>query len=173
MQSLNNKMKRYIQGWIIAFSYLASLTALPPLLADPESPLAGMERYKNLTKIQIKGNIVCLHEAMNKEFGMNIPTDHDHVYGFKTEEGTFYLFLKNNLSAAVFDDERVRDRELILSAWLFPKSNIIDIVSMKSVKDGVLHDLYYYCVICAIRSAVPGPCMCCQDDVEFVEKPLD
>lgn len=152
---------------------LTTFAVLPVLQADPESPLVGVERYKTLTKIQIKGRVVCLHEAMNKEFGMNIPTDHEHVYGFKTEDSKFYLILKNNLSAAVYDDERVRDRELILSAWMFPHSNIIDIVSMKSIKDGTIHDLYYYCVICAIRTAVPGPCMCCQDDVEFVEKPMD
>lgn len=152
---------------------LALLTFVLSGTADQKSPLAGMEKYRDLVKIQIKGRVVCLHETLNKAYGMNMPTNHQHVYGFKTEEGKLYLFLKNNLSAAVYDDERVRDRDLILSAWLFPKSNILDIVSIKSVKDGTVHDLYYYCVICAIRTAVPGPCMCCQDDVEFVEQPLD
>lgn len=173
MKSLSSIKNQTIQGLITALWCLAFYAVAPNTEADEGSPLAGMEKYKSLTKIQIKGRVVCLHEAMNEEFGMNMPTDHEHVYGIKTEDGKFYLTLKNNLSAAVFDDERVRDRELILSAWLFPKSNIIDIVSMKSVKDGVIHDLYYYCVICAIRTAVPGPCMCCQDDVEFVEKPLE
>ena len=173
MQSLILKKQRLIQTWVLAFCCWATLATFPALQADPESPLAGVEKYKNLTKIQIKGRVVCLHEAMNREFGMNIPTGHEHVYGIKTDDGKFYLTLKNNLSAAVYDDDRVRSRELILSAWLFPNSNIIDIVSMKSVKDGVIHDLYYYCVICAIRTAAPGPCMCCQDDVEFVETPLD
>jgi len=173
MQSLIPKKQLLIQTWIMAFCCWATLAASPALKADPDSPLGEMDKYKTLAKIQIKGRVVCLHEAMNKKFGMNIPTGHEHVYGFQTEDGKFYLTLKNNLSAAVYDDERVRDRDLILSAWLFPESNIIDIVSMKSVKDGVIHDLYYYCVICAIRTAVPGPCMCCQDDVEFVEKPLE
>ena len=163
-----NTLKLNITVWgFVLFAFLI------PVLGDQASPLAGMEKYKELVKIQVKGRVVCLHETLNKAYGMNMPTGHQHVYGFKTEEGKLYLFLKNNMSAAVFEDKRVRDRDLIISAWLFPKSNILDIVSMKSVKEGEVHDLYYYCVICAIRTAVPGPCMCCQDDVEFVEKPLD
>lgn len=101
-----------------------------------------------------------------------MPTQHKHVYGFKASNDKLYLLLENNLSGAIFQDKRLRDRELILSAWLFPESNFIDVISIKSVKEGKVHDLYYYCVICAIRTATPGPCMCCQDDVEFVEKPL-
>lgn len=131
-----------------------------------------MVKYKDLTKVKVRGRVVCLHEELNRQYGMNMPTDHKRVYGIKASDGTLYLLLENNLSGAIFKDERVRDRELVLTAWLFPKSNILDIVSMKSIKDGVLCDLYYYCVICAIRTATPGPCMCCQDDVEFVEKPL-
>lgn len=136
------------------------------------SSLGKMAKYKNLTKIQIKGRAICLHEELHKEYGMNMPSGHRHVFGFKTPDKKLFLFLENNLSGAIFQDKRVRDRELVLTAWLFPNSNILDVISIKSIKEGKLHDLYYYCVICAIRTATPGPCMCCQDDVEFVEKPL-
>jgi hypothetical protein len=44
---------------------------------------------------------------------------------------------------------------------------------MKSIRGGVVYDLYYYCDICAIKTVAPGPCVCCQAPVELVEKPLD
>ena len=41
---------------------------------------------------------------------------------------------------------------------------------MKSVHNGVVYDLFYYCDICAIKTLSPGPCMCCQGPVKLVEK---
>jgi len=47
------------------------------------------------------------------------------------------------------------------------------VTKMKSIRNGVVCDLYYYCDICAIRTVAPGPCVCCQAPVELVEKPLE
>ena len=157
--------------WLIGFIFI-TIESTGQQHSDPISPLGEMAKYKELTKIQVRGRVVCLHEELHEKFGMNMPTQHKHVYGFKASNDKLYLLLENNLSGAIFQDPQVRDRELILSAWLFPDSNFMDVISMKSIKNGIVHDLYYYCVICAIRTATPGPCMCCQDDVEFVEKPL-
>ena len=52
------------------------------------------------------------------------------------------------------------------SKRLFSRTNI------KSIRNGVVHDLYYYCDICAIESVSPAECACCQGPVELVEKPL-
>ena len=41
-----------------------------------------------------------------------------------------------------------------------------------SVRNGVVHELYYYCTICDIESVSPAPCACCQGPVELIEKPL-
>ena len=140
--------------------------------ADAAAPSEAVQKTGSLTKITIQGRVVCLHEELHQRYGMDMPTQHRHVYGFKTKDDQYFLLLENNLSGALFQDPVVRKRELILTAWLFPDSQIIDVVTMKSIKDGTIHDRYYYCVICAIRTAVPGPCMCCQDDVERVETPL-
>jgi hypothetical protein len=43
---------------------------------------------------------------------------------------------------------------------------------MKSVRDGVVYDLYYYCDICAIKMLSPCPCMCCQGPVKLMEQAL-
>jgi hypothetical protein len=51
-------------------------------------------------------------------------------------------------------------------------TRLLDVTRMRSIRNGQVHDLYYYCSICSIKTVAPGPCMCCQGPVELVEKPL-
>jgi hypothetical protein len=121
----------------------------------------------------IRGRIVCLAEEMHAVYDTHLPTNHEHIYGFKAKEGQIFTVLRTKLSEAIFVDERVRDRELILSVRVLPLSRVIDVVTIKSVKDEVVHDLYYYCFICSIRTVDPAICLCCQEPVEFMEVPLE
>ena len=80
--------------------------------------------------------------------------------------------VRGRFSEAIWLDERVRAKELLVKARLFPKTQILELQRIKSLRDGVVQDLYYYCDICAIKSVSPEPCACCQGPVELVEKPL-
>ncbi len=40
-----------------------------------------------------------------------------------------------------------------------------------TVKDGELHRVTYYCVICHITTHEPGRCMCCQEGTDLRELP--
>ena len=124
-------------------------------------------------EIELQGRVVCLPEEMHRIYQTDLPTNHEHLYGFKTTNGIYYTLLRTKLSEALFADARVRDKELLLTGNLLPKSQIFDVTKMKSIRNGVVYDLYYYCDICAIRTIAPGPCVCCQAPVELVEKPLD
>jgi hypothetical protein len=66
-------------------------------------------------------------------------------------------------------DERYRQRDLQIAVRLFPQTSFIEVIKFQSWKDGKLHDLYYYCDVCAITSNKPGACECCQEPVEFRE----
>ena len=123
--------------------------------------------------VELRGHIVCLAEEMHRLHGTDLPTKHLHVLGFRTNDGQYYTLLRTKYSLALFDDPRLRQRELIVKGRVLPNSRVLDVNGkLKSVKDGVVHDLYYFCEVCVIRSIVSGPCMCCQDDYIFVEKPL-
>ncbi len=127
----------------------------------------------SIPKQSIRGRVICLAEWMHETYETHLPTNYQHLYGFLAEDGTVYTLLRTKLSEAIFVDPRVRERELILSVRVLPKSQVIDVVTIKSVKDGVIHDLYYYCFICSIRTVDPAICLCCQEPVEFMEVPLD
>src|SRR6266542_1349120 len=76
------------------------------------------------------------------------------------------------LAEAIFSDDRVRQKELLVKARLFPGTRIIELTNLHSVKHGVVQDLYYYCDVCAIKAVAPEPCGCCQGPVRLVEEPL-
>ena len=129
----------------------------------------GVEAAK---EIRIRGHLVCLAEAMHDLYRADLPIDHEHLYGFKTTDGVFYTLLRTNLSEALFVDERLHHKTLIITGRTFPKTHLLEAIRLQSVHDGILHDLYYYCDTCAIRAAAPGDCVCCQAPVELVEKPI-
>ena len=82
------------------------------------------------------------------------------------------ILLRTNLSEALFIDKRLQEKELIIKGRTFPKTQILEAISLQSVHNGIVHELYYYCETCAIRTVAPGDCVCCQAPVELVEKPL-
>ena len=153
-------------GWLVLVAW-TTFGAWENARADSEG-----RDLSAVPKQALRGRVVCLAEEMHRSFGTHLPTNHPHLYGFKTKEGELYTLLRTKLSEAIFVDPRVRERELILSVRVLPKSRLLDVVTIKSVKDGVVHDLYYYCFICSIRTVDPAICLCCQEEVEFMETPL-
>jgi hypothetical protein len=109
---------------------------------------------------------------MQREYKAELPARHEHLWGFRSSAGSSYTLLRGRFSEAIWVDERVRAKELLLKARLFPESQLLEVQSIKSVREGVLQDLYYYCDICAIKSVSPELCACCQGPVELVERPL-
>jgi hypothetical protein len=124
-------------------------------------------------EIQLRGRIVCLAEEMHTLYHADLPSEHQHLYGFKTEAGTFYTLLRTALSDALFVDKRLHEKELIIKGRTFPHTQILEAISLRSVHNGVVYDLYYYCETCAIRAVSPGNCVCCGEPVELVEKPTN
>jgi hypothetical protein len=124
------------------------------------------------TRVEVQGKVVCLPEAMHTLYGTELPTGHTHVYGFQTNDGSFYTLLRTKYSEALFADERVRQRQLRLMGRLFPKTHLLEVTRIRSVREDVVYDLFYYCSVCHIESVSPGPCECCQGPVELTEKPL-
>ena len=130
------------------------------------------KKQTELPEVALRGVIVCLPEAMHELYHIDLPANHEHLYGFKTTDGTFYTLLRTKLSETLFVDEQVRKKELLLRGHVLPKTQIFEMTGMKSVRNGVVCDLYYYCDVCAIKTLSPGPCMCCQGPVKLVEQPL-
>jgi hypothetical protein len=111
--------------------------------------------------------VVCLAEENRQA-----PANHQHEWGFKTSDGKAYKLIRTKLSEALFLDKRLRERELLLKGKVSSDGTAFDTTAIYSVKNGVVHEVYYWCEICAIEAVAPEICVCCQGPVELVEKPV-
>jgi hypothetical protein len=153
----------------IASSFLAAGALSLPASAEDRRSQSEEAKIASL-----RGRVVCLTEELQKLYQVLPECDkRGHVYALKTSSGKIYPFLPTDSSAAVWMDERYRQRDLQVTVRLFPQTDFIEVIKFQSWLNGKLHDLYYYCDVCAITSNKPGPCECCQDPVEFRETPAD
>lgn len=149
---------------------LLSVGALS-LTAQAQDKPGSQEEARN---VSLRGRIVCLTEELDKRF--NVLPDCDkqhHVYSLKTGDGKTHPLLPTESAAAVWMDERFRKRDLQITARSFPNTNYIEVIKIQSWLNAKLHDLYYYCDICAITAFKPQACECCQEPVEFRETPAE
>lgn len=120
----------------------------------------------------LRGRIVCLTEELQRQYQVQPDCDtRGHVYALKTAEGKLYPILPTDSAAAVWLDQRFRERELQITGRLFAQTSYVEVINIQAWRDGKLHDLDYYCIVCNISVHKPGPCVCCQDPVEFRELP--
>jgi hypothetical protein len=121
---------------------------------------------------ELRGRVVRMIEETRGKDGASAASTNQNIYGFKTTEGKIYKLVRTKFSEALFVDKRLHEKELLLKGKLSPEMQMFEPLTIRSVKNGVVHDLYYYCDICAIESVSPDICACCQGPVELVEVPL-
>lgn len=153
----------------IATALLATGAVVRPAWAQSKHKL--LDDGKN---ISLRGRVVCLTEELQQSFQLAPDcATRGHVYSLRTADGQFRPFLPTELAAAIWLDARVRDRELQVTAREFPRTDAIEVIRLQSWRFGKLHDLDYYCDVCSISTHKPGPCVCCQDPVQFRETPAE
>ena len=167
-------MLRELNGLKLLLAGILAMALVGMAAADKIQPAGSgdTKRGADLPEVELRGRMVCLPEAMHELYQTDLPANHTHVPGFKTTDGTFYTLLRAKLSEALFVDKRLGEKELILRGHVLPKTQMFEMTGMKSVRDGAIYDLYYYCDVCAIKTLAPGPCMCCQGPVKLVEQRL-
>jgi len=123
--------------------------------------------------VKLNGKIVCLSEEMHQQYKLELTDDHQHLYGIKSENGKYYTLLRTPLSEALFLDKRLHKKDLVVKGRVFPMSQLLEVMSFMSIKDGALYEIYYYCDTCYIRTVAPGNCDCSQAPVVLIEKPVN
>lgn len=89
---------------------------------------------------------------------------------FKADSG-FYTLVSNRMSSALFIDTNFRSKTLLLKGRALPGRRFEVTGNLRSVRDGKVQELYYYCDVCAVKGIEPGPCMCCREPVHLIEEP--
>lgn len=158
------------------FAFASAMATLAILLAAraavPGETSPAPPRRSGFVEVELQGKVVCLPEVLHQRYQTELSAEHVHILGFATRDGALYTLLRTRYSEALFIDPQLRERELLLKGRVFSRSNVLEVTRTRSVRDGVVFDLYYFCTICNIESVSAGPCACCQDTVELREKPL-
>jgi hypothetical protein len=77
--------------------------------------------------------------------------------------------LVNDAGARMFlTDDKLLRRPMRLTGRLLD-ANVLQVVQVHSLLKGKLHEVYYWCEVCAIKRFEGGICDCCGDKLEFRE----
>jgi len=96
----------------------------------------------------------------------------DQAIHFVTDDGQALTLVGDDYSTSQLADPELKDRYWELRGNLKP-DGVFEVLRLFTIKDGKLFRVTYFCVICNIRSHHHALCMCCQDDTELQELPID
>ncbi len=119
-----------------------------------------------------KGKVVPLAGYVEK-FGSKLDEDAaPNWLALSTDDGKLYPLIKDEGSRMFFTDARLLKRPMRLTARMLPGSQLLQVVEVHSYLKGELHELYYWCDICAIRRLENKKCECCGGPMELREVPV-
>lgn len=118
------------------------------------------------------GKVVPLAPLLEK-YGAKLDADAaPHWLALQADDGKVYPLVKDAGARMFFKDAKLLNRPMRLTGRLVPGTQLLQVVNVHSVKDGQLHEVYYWCDICTIRSSEAGICDCCGGPVELRETPV-
>lgn len=85
------------------------------------------------------------------------------------DDGKIYPLVKDPGSRLFAKDKRLLNRPMRLTGRLDAKSGALQVINVHSVKNGKLHEVYYWCDICTIKRFENMICECCGGPMELRE----
>ena len=79
-------------------------------------------------EVELRGKIVCLAEEMHTHYAVELLKPRDPLYGVKTEDGGYYTLLPTSLAEALFVDEQLHEKDLILKGRVFPNTQLLEVI---------------------------------------------
>ena len=146
-----------------------SFAALPGVGREGASqqPAGTAEEYKEIT---VRGRVICLDGSGRRLTAESECDLHKQKLGFAATDGKLFTFWPEDTLGAMLADPRVSKHLLQLSARLH-LNNQLETIRIQAVRESKLYDLYYFCNVCNITAYAPGPCPCCYQELEFIERP--
>jgi hypothetical protein len=142
----------------------AAVGLLPLCAARPDDAPGAPNIYR--------GQVVPLDKVLATQ-GVKLDADAAPAWlALKTDDGKVHPLVKDAGARMFFKDARLLNRPMRLTGRLVPGTPLLQVVAVHSEIKGRVHDLYYWCDICSIRSHDPGICDCCGRPVELREEPL-
>lgn len=130
---------------------MKTLVAVCALLAVAAAPEQAKKRDLK-DRVEVAGKVVCIGCTLEKEAGAEAQcTLHSkHAQGLLDAEGKLWTFVDNAKGHIVATNAKLKDKEVKLLGWKFPKGQYIE-VSKYQVKEGEKWIAWDYCKTCGFE----------------------
>ena len=131
---------------------MKSLALFVAILAVPAVAQDKAPKRELKDRVEISGKIVCVGCTLEKEAGADPQcTLHaKHAQGLQAADGLLYTFLDNAKGHIVMTNAKLRDKEVKVLGWKYPKSQVIEIFKYQ-LKEGDKWAAYDYCKTCGFE----------------------
>src|SRR5262245_48452308 len=156
--SQDSPMRRLLILLVFAL-IVAPIILLPHTSAQPKNA-------------EFAGKVVPLADSLDK-LGAKLDKDAAPFWlALVTDDGKVYPLIKDSGSRMFFKDKQLSNRPMKITGRLLGEPRMLQVLSVRSVVNGRVHEPYYWCDICKIKRFEPNACDCCQADLEFREDPV-
>lgn len=131
-----------------------------------QNPVPLGSPYGDLREVTLQGKLVALQDELARKYGAKANPAAEKQWAIALPDGHYYTFLDTpdyrKLVAA-----RPESRAVEVKARLFPRSQILEVLSYQSLAAEQVKRRYY-CSVCAIYADDFGPCACCGRELELL-----
>ena len=143
--------------------FIGAVSVLGGSASDKQPPKPRIEK--------LRGKVVLLGAHLRT--ALNIPMDDDlgnAIVALVTDSDQVHPIIKDVRSRGFFMDKRLRNRPMELHVYRYPGLPFVRVINVYSFKGAKKYKVDYWCTICSITTFQPGPCPCCQDEIELREQ---
>lgn len=134
-------------------------------------PPVGASAKLEPTTASLRGKVVWLSDALRRRFGIETDRDAEHdIAALETADGELLPLVRDARGRGFWLDGRLRDHELELYVRRFPKSPVIQVIRVYTLRPAGKYELDYWCDICAIPMYELKACECCQGATRLRER---
>jgi len=137
-------------------------------------PVASEDQASGYTTQTIRGRVVYLAEAMEKQTGVRtVPEATQRILALQTDAGDLIPLLEDVRGRAFRRDQRLRDMQVELLVRRYRQSPAVQILRVFEIAKDGRYEIDYWCDVCAIAIYEDRECDCCQGPVELRRRKVD
>jgi len=163
---MRRRITALVAGAFLSTVLTSVVLAEAPLQPQNEAPAISKEAQV------LNGTVLTLAKALQQK---EIAHDKDlpeSTLALATSDGQIFLIVKDEGSRALFKDRELHARPVQLVAVTIPGSQLLKVERIRTLVDGELREVDYWCEKCALRYSEPGICICCGAQAERRELPV-
>lgn len=131
--------------------------------ADTKVDAEG-ETPKEFQTVVVRGQVVWLHEALKKRFGMAaVEGAEQQLLALETETGSILPIFEDLRGRSFRKDPRLRDTPIELLVRRYAEHPMLQVIRVYALEKGQKFEVDYWCDVCAIVMFEKDFCACCQD----------